>query len=87
MRPAPDSTVQVSVDSVALYTELNTCAQQTVTLDACQKTVADLTQIGAQQTAQIAVLKKKSPFLSRVRHVAEAVGIGIGIGFILGVAR
>ena len=87
MRQAPDSPVQVSVDSVALYTELNTCAQQTVELTACTQKAADLTQIEAQQTAQIAVLKKKSPLLSRVRHVAEAVGIGIGIGFILGVAR
>jgi hypothetical protein len=82
MRPVPDNPVQVSVDAVALYTELNTCAQQKVTLDACQQNVTDLQQIDAQKDVQIKVLKKKPSFLSRVKHVAEAVGVGIVIGVV-----
>ena len=83
MRQAPDNPAQVSVDAVALYTELNTCAQQTVTLTACQKDYASLQQIDVQKDDQIKTLKKKPSFLSRLKHIAEAVGIGIGIGALL----
>jgi len=83
-RPAPSNPAQVQVDAVALYTELNTCAQQSVALKACTQNAADLTQIAAQKDAQIGVLKKQKPsFLTRMKHVAEAVAIGIGIGALI----
>lgn len=83
-RPSPDNPAQVSVDAVALYTELNTCAQQKITLDACQATAASNAKIIDTQTAEIKVLKKKPSFLSRLKHIAEAVGIGIAIGLGIG---
>jgi hypothetical protein len=82
-RIAPDNPTQVSVDAVALYTEINQCAQQTVALNACTQNVSDLTQIEAQQAAQIKVLKKKPTLLTRIKHVAEAVGVGVLIGVLV----
>lgn len=83
-RPVPGNPVQVQVDAVALYTELNQCAQQAVTLSACQKNSENFMQINSQLTEQIAVLKKKPTLWLRVKHVAEAVGIGIAIGLGIG---
>ena len=83
-RPTPDNPVQVQVDAVALYTELNQCAQQIVTLQACQSTAASNAKIIEAQNAEITVLKKKPTLWMRVKHVAEAVGVGVAIGLGIG---
>ena len=82
-RVAVDNHAQVSVDAVALYTELNQCAQTTVALNSCTVDLKNETAIVAQQQTEIVALKKKPKFLTRVKHVFEAVAVGVGIGVLL----
>jgi hypothetical protein len=49
----------------------------------CQEDLTGQKAISAQKDKEIAALKKKPSFVSRVKRVAEAVGVGIAIGFIL----
>jgi len=48
-----------------------------IELGACQ-------QVSVLKDQQIAALKKKPKFFTRLKRVAEAVGVGVGIGLLLG---
>jgi hypothetical protein len=91
VRVAPDNPLQVSVDAVALYSELNQCAQSRVDLSACQKNAANFLQISADKDQQLAadktiitVLKKKPSFFHRLKTTFEIIGISLGIGMAIG---
>ena len=90
-RPSPDNPTQISVDALALYTELNQCAQSRVDLAACQKNALDLAAIDSQKDRQlsddktaIAALKKKPSLIHHIESSLKVVGISLGIGIALG---
>ena len=82
-RLIPNDPTDISVAAFPLVQLLQQSAIDKVNLGACQSDLKNETAISAQKDVQIAALKKKPAFLSRVKHVAEAVGIGIAIGLLL----
>jgi len=82
-RVAPDNPAAVEVDAVPLIEVLGQCKIDHVNLDACTQNLKDETLIVAQKNAEIVVLKKKAPFLTRLKHGAELVGAGLMIGLLL----
>ena len=82
-RAIPGDLVNISVAALPLVQVLEQAALDHAANLTCQGDLKDQKAISAQQNAEIAALKKKPSFLNRVKHVAEAVGVGIAIGFIL----
>jgi hypothetical protein len=82
-RTIPGDPTNISVAAFPLIQVLQQAATDHVNLGACQSDLKNETAISAQKDMQIAVLKKKPAFLTRVKHVAEAVGAGIIIGVLL----
>lgn len=82
-RPVPDSPVDVTVAAQPLLQLAGEAKTAEVQLATCQQ-VSDLKdkQLAAKD-AEVAALKKKPRFLTRVKHVAEAVGVGVAIGVML----
>lgn len=66
----------LQVEAVPLVQLAGDDKETHIQLEACQ-------QVNDLKDKQIGELKKKPKFLSRVKHVAEAVGVGIAVGFIL----
>ena len=90
-RPAVDNAMQVSVDAVPLYQELNQCRQDQVALGACQaihdkdqQLILNSGNLVKLKDEEIAVLKKPQGFWKRFTGTIKQVGIGIGIGIALG---
>lgn len=82
-RTIPGDPVDVEVNAQQFVTVLGDLKIAQTNLGACQADLIAEKIIDAQKDTQIATLKKKPKFLSRVKHVAEAVGVGIAIGFVL----
>ena len=83
-RVATDNPLQVSVDALPFVALLGQAKEDAINLAACKADLSSETAIASQKDTQIAALKKKPKFLIRVKHVAEAVGVGIAIGLFLG---
>lgn len=75
--------VNISVAAFPLIQVLQQAAIDHATNLTCQGDLTSQKAISAQKDLEIAALKKKPSFISRVKHVAEAVGAGIAIGLIL----
>lgn len=75
-RAVPDSRVDVTVAWQPLLASLEHGKE-------CDIQLTAETAIVAQKNVEITSLKKKPSFFSRVRHVAEAVGVGIAIGALI----
>ena len=73
----------VQVDALALYQELNQCTQDRTALGACQVARAADEKIIEQKDQEIAAYKKPRSFWHRTVSTLKAVGIGVGIGFVL----
>jgi hypothetical protein len=84
-QPIPQTPTQVAVDALALYQELATARATDVRLETCQDSLNRQTQISNQQNLEIVELKRKPAFWHRVGSTLKTVGVGIGIGFALGV--
>lgn len=82
-RPVPEDLTRVSVDAMQLFTELNSCRQTEIKLDACTQTAAKTADIVAEKTAEVVALKKKPSIWKRFTSTLKAVGIGVGIGMAL----
>ncbi len=82
-RTIPGDPVNISVAAMPLVTVLQQAAMDHVANSACQADLTAQKSISAQKDLEIAALKKKPSFLNRVKHVAEAVGVGITIGLLL----
>jgi hypothetical protein len=79
----PDAPSRVSVLSAPLYTEVNSCQQCSVKLDAAQKELDIQKQITGEKDVQIAALKKKPGFMTRVvkgLKVVACAGAGGAVG-------
>jgi hypothetical protein len=70
----PDAPSRVAVDAVPLFQELSVCKQCSVKLDAAGKELDLQKQITAQKDVQIAALKKKPGFMTRVVKGLKVVG-------------
>lgn len=79
----PVSPTQVEVDAEPLVQLAGEAKVAEVQLAACQQVSVLKDQQIVAKDAEIVALKKKPRFLTRVKHVAEAVGVGIAIGFVL----
>src|SRR5208282_2865543 len=75
--------VNISVAAFPLIQVLQQAAIDHAANLTCQADLTDQKAVSVQKDAEIAALKKKPSFISRVKHVAEAVGVGIAIGLIL----
>ena len=82
-RTIPGDAVNISVAAFPLVQVLQQAATDHLALGACQGDLKDQKSIDAQKDSQIAALRKKPKFLDRVKHIAEAVGVGIAIGVLL----
>jgi hypothetical protein len=82
-RTIPGDPTNISVAAFPLIQVLQQAATDHVNLGACQSDLKNETAISAQKDAQIAILKKKSPFLTRLKHGAELVGVGLALGLLL----
>jgi hypothetical protein len=82
-RPAADNPAQVSVDATPFLNLLAQAKTDSINLGACQSDLKNETAIAGQKDVEIAALKKKPSLLKRVKHIAEAVGVGIAIGLVL----
>lgn len=82
-RIASDNPAQVSVDAAPFVTLLAQASTDHINLAACTSNLTAETAISAQKDAQIAVLKKKKPFLKRVEHGLEIFGAGALVTLIL----
>lgn len=82
-QPVPDSPTDVQVAAVPLVQLAGEAKEAKIQLEACQS-VGELKdkQLTAKDV-EIVALKKKPKFLTRVKHVAEAVGVGVVIGLLL----
>lgn len=84
---SPDGPAQVAVDLAPLVQELGQCKTAAINLGACTTNYNSCQDIVKLRDGEIATLKKKPNFWHRVATVAKDVGIGIGIGFALGVKK
>lgn len=82
-RAIPNDATNISVAAFPLIQVLQQAATDHVALGTCQGDLKDQTAISTQKDVQIAALKKKPTLLVRIKHVAEAVGVGIVIGVVL----
>lgn len=82
-RVIPNDPTNISVAAVPFLQFLQQSAIDKVNLAACTSDLTNEKAIVVQKDSQIADLRKKPKFLVRVKHVAEAIGVGIVIGIIL----
>lgn len=82
-RVVPGNPVDVEVAARPLMQLVGELKTTEVQLGACQQTDALKDQQLVAKVAEIVALKKKPKFLTRVKHVAEAVGVGVAIGLFL----
>lgn len=87
VRAIPGNLVDVEVAAQPLMQLVGELKTSEVQLGACQQTDGLKDQQITQLQNTIKALQKKPKFLTRVKHVAEAVGIGVGIGFVLAVRK
>lgn len=78
----PNNSVDVAVAAVPLMQLVGELKTTQIELGACQQTVGLKDQQIVAKDTEIVALKKKPKFLTRLKHVAEAVGVGIGIGLL-----
>jgi len=87
--PAPptvnsDSSVTFpAADVMALFTDLSNCKIQAVTLAGTQSDLASDAKIIDAQKTEIAALKKRPRFWTRVKSDVKKVGTGVAIGAII----
>jgi hypothetical protein len=86
-RPAVDNPAQVSVDAIPLVQLLGQAKEDEINLGACQADLKSETAIAQQKDQQIAALKKKPKFWTRVRKDLEIVGVGVVTGLVLAEAH
>lgn len=95
LAPTPDGLTKVSVDAMALFTELNSCKQTEVKLGACEATAAKSDEIVKQKDEiikqkdiEVSALKKKPAFWQRVKTQIKTgafwVTVTIAAGKVLG---
>ena len=82
-RTVANDPVDVTVAALPLVQVLGQAKETSIQLGACQSDLKNEIAISASKDTEIAALKKKPKFLTRVKHVAEAVGVGIAIGVLL----
>lgn len=82
-RVTPDNPAQIAVDAIPFVNLLAQAKTDSIKLAACTDNLKSETAIVAQKDVQIVALKKKPAFWKRVEGTAKAVGIGVGIGFLL----
>lgn len=84
VHPVPDDLTRVSVDAMQLFTELNSCKQTEVKLEACEATSSKTAEIITQKDAEIVALKKKPRFWKRVGGQLKSglfwTSLGVAIG-------
>lgn len=85
-RAAIDNPAQVSVDAVSLAQELGDCDQARIDLNTCQQTAPLVQDKLAAKDEQIAQLKKKKSFWSRVKSTTKVGGIVLAVGIAIGAA-
>jgi len=82
-RTIPGDPTNFSVAALPLIQLLQQASTDHIQLVACTSDLNNETSIVAAKDQEIVALKKKPALLTRVKHVAEAVGVGIAIGLIL----
>lgn len=82
-RVSPINPADVEVAAQPLIQVLGELKTAQVELSACQQVDGLKDQQLAAKDTEIVALKKKPKLLERVKHVAEAVGVGIAVGFVL----
>lgn len=82
-RVAPDNPLDVEVAAQPLIQALGELKTTQVELSACQQVDGFKDKQLTAKDEQIKALNKKPRFLTRIKHVAEAVGVGIAVGFLL----
>jgi hypothetical protein len=83
-RTVPGNQADVEVAAVPLMQLVGELKTSQLDLGACQQTGTLKDQQLVAKDTEIVALKKKPKFLTRVKHVAEAVGVGIAVGLFLG---
>lgn len=79
----PNDPVDLMVQAEPLVQLAGEAKTAEVQLVACQQTTDLQDKQLTAKDAEITALKKKPRFLNRVKHVAEAVGVGVAIGVLL----
>lgn len=79
--PLPDDPSKVSVDALPLFQTLNECKQCSSKLATAEATAEAKDAIITEKDVQITALKKKRGFWKTFEHTAEAVGIGVAVGY------
>ena len=74
LTPDPELPDQLNVNALQLFQGVNKCEQDAVQLGATTQELTIQKQITAQKDAQIAALKKKPSFWTRVKHGAIDIG-------------
>ena len=82
-RAIPGDLVNISVAAFPLVQVLEQAAIDHTANLTCQGDLTDQKAIVVQQNNEISALKKKTPFLARLKHGAELVGAGLMIGLLL----
>lgn len=80
--PLPDAPSKVAVDALPLFQELNACKQCSSELATVKAEDAAKDSIITEKDVQINALKKKRGFWKTFEHTAEAVGIGVAVGYL-----
>ena len=82
-RAIPNNPVQIAVDYLPLIDLLGQAKSDAINLAACTSNLTAETSIVAAKQTEIVALKRKPSFWHRVGGVAKAVGVGVGIGFLI----
>lgn len=82
-REIPGNPVDVEVAAQPLMQLVGELKTSQINLGACEQVSGLKDQQLTAKDAEIVALKKKPKFLTRMKHVAEALGIGIAIGVLL----
>ena len=82
-RTIPGDPTNISVAAFPLIQVLQQAVIDHTANLTCQGDLTDQKAIVVQQNNEISALKKKTPFLARLKHGAELVGAGLMIGLLL----
>jgi len=82
-QPVPSDPVKLEVDALPLLQLAGDDKEANINLAACQQVNGLKDQQLVAKDTEITALKKKPRFITRIKGVAEAVGVGVAIGLLL----
>lgn len=82
-QPVPNDPIHLQVDALPLMQLAGQAKEEEIQLAACEQVGELKDKQLAAKDVEIVALKKKPRFITRIKNVAEAVGVGFALAFLV----